>query len=557
MANEKVKFLKGQSSQLPAKNTAGAAVAGAFYLTNDTHRLYIGDDSGYLQELNQSITTIADLDALNALTTAQVSDGQFYYVSGSLGSEGNSSSGSNILVVANGTRTVGGQTKPAWIQINPDSFYQLTSSEAAIAVGTKSNKKIVVSTTVGEEKKGNAPGSAHTVTGSFTLEEGTNVTLTPTGNVIKIDAVDSKYDLTTNTNANKGEVVLEGPDDDDTVYFTGSNGIKVSSDNAGNVSIIGDMSVTAANAFAANGDFTTSISVNNGDAVASTPITPIIEYGNGDVKEQAKFESGTAVLDIYTKDEVDDKITEQLSVANALQYQGVVSSDNFTTKTTGAKAGYTYKASNEISVPGGKTAKVGDLIIAEEDSNKNIVWEVVPSGDDQFITGSYNASQNYWELRDGSKSNNPILAARRLSAGTGIAISSGVSEDTNILTTTITHGNTGGSALDEDTTVTNTTLGTNYNSTLTIPIVTSLTKDSFGHITAGTIQSYKFQHAAISDPTLTYTESGNTKAIGYSFSYGGQDIAASLNLKSDTIAFSNDSSALRADIVWGSFGSNS
>ena len=179
MANEKVKFLKGQSSQLPAKNTAGAAVAGAFYLTNDTHRLYIGDDSGYLQELNQSITTIADLDALNALTTAQVSDGQFYYVSGSLGSDGKSASGSNILVVANGTRTVGGQTKPAWIQINPDSFYQLTSSEAAIAVGAKSNKKIVISTTVGEEKKGNAPGSAHTVTGSFTLQEGNNVTLTP------------------------------------------------------------------------------------------------------------------------------------------------------------------------------------------------------------------------------------------------------------------------------------------------------------------------------------------------------------------------------------------
>lgn len=560
MANEKVKFLKGQSSQLPAKNTAGAAVAGAFYLTNDTHRLYVGDDSGYLQELNQSITTIADLDALNALTTSQVSDGQFYYVSGSLGNDGKSASGSNILVVANGTRTVDGQTKPAWVQINPDSFYQLTSSQAAVAVNPKSGKQIVVSTTVGEEKKGNAPGSAHTVTGSFTLEEGTNVTLTPTGNVIKIDAVDSKYDLKTNTNASKGEVVLDGPDastNDDKVYFTGSNGIKVSSDNAGNVSIVGDMSVTAANAFASNGDFTTSISVNGGNAVASTPVTPTIEYGNGAVKEQAKFKSGTAVLDVYTKDEVDDKITDQLSVANALQYQGVVSSENFTTKTTGAKAGYTYKASDTITIPGGKTAKVGDLIIAEEDSNKNIVWEVVPSGDDQFITASYTADQNYWELRDGSKSGNPILAAHKLNAGTGIAVSSPSVTD-NILTTTIAHGNTGGSALTNNTTVTtDTTLGTNYNSTLTVPIVTSLTKDSFGHITAGTIQSYKFQHAAISNPTLTYSESGNTKAIGYSFSYGGQNVAAALNLKSDTITFSNDSSALRADIVWGSFGSNS
>lgn len=557
MANEKVKFLKGQSSQLPAKNTAGAAVAGAFYLTNDTHRLYIGDDSGYLQELNQSITTIADLTELNKLTTSQVSDGQFYYVKGSLGNDGKSATASNILVVANGTREVDGQTKPAWTQINPDSFYQLTSSEAAVAVGAKSNKQIIVSTTVGEEKKGNAPGSAHTVTGSFTLQEGNNVTLTPTGNVIKIDVTDSTYDLKTNPNTSKGEVVLDGPgSSDDKVYFTGSNGIKVTSDNAGNVSIAGNMSVTANNAFSDQGAFTTSISVNGGNGVPSAEITPIIEYGDGAVKEQAKFANGTAVLEVYTKDEVDDKITDQLSVANALQYQGVVSSDNFTTKTTGAKAGYTYKASDTITVPGGKTAKVGDLIIAEEDSNKNIVWEVVPSGDDQFITGSYAANNNYWELRDGSKSGNPILTAHKLNAGTAIALSSSVTD--NILTTTISHGATsGGTAVTPGALTDSTTLGTSHNSTLTIPVVTSITKDSFGHVTAQTIQNYKFQHVAISDSTFTYIESDNTKAIGYSFNYGGQNVAAALNLKSDTIAFSNDSSALRADIVWGSFGSNS
>lgn len=557
MANEKVKFLKGQSSQLPAKNTAGAAVAGAFYLTNDTHRLYVGDDSGYLQELNQSITTIADLDALNALTTSQVSDGQFYYVSGSLGNDGKSASGSNILVVANGTRTVDGQTKPAWVQINPDSFYQLTSSQAAVAVNPKSNKKIVVSTTVGEEKKGNAPGSAHTVTGSFTLEEGNNVTLTPTGNVIKIDVTDSTYDLKTNKNDKKGEVVLDGPgSSDDKVYFTGSNGIKVSSDNAGNVSIVGNTTVTAANAFDADGDFTTSISVNGGNAVASAAVTPTIQYGVTTPKQTATFKNGTAVLDVYTKDEVNQKITDELSVANALQYQGVVSNANFTTKTTGAKAGYTYKASDTITVPGGKTAKVGDLIIAEEDSNKNIVWEVVPSGDDQFITGSYAANNNYWELRDGSKSGNPILAAHKLNAGTAIALSSSVTD--NILTTTISHGATsGGTAVTAGALTDSTTLGANYNSTLTIPVVTSITKDSFGHITAQTVQNYKFQHVAISDPTFTYIESGNTKAIGYNFNYGGKNVGAALNLKSDTIAFSNDSSALRADIVWGSFGSNS
>lgn len=569
MANEtKVKFLKGQSSQLPAKN---AATAGAFYLTDDTHRLYIGDDDGYLQELNQSITTIPNIEELYKLTTAKVSDGQFYYIEGSASTAGvtdTSARASNILVVAQGVRT-DKPGYPNWVQVNPDSYYQLVQSTTAIKL-TPSATSVAIGMTVDEESHGLTSGVPHKVTGIFTLESGSNVTFTTTtaNNKIKIDSVNSTYNLKAVSNTAQGEINLGGSADD-SIYFTGANnsGITVSSNSATKtVTINSTITAVPSMSFSNTGGLVTSISVNGKNAISSTAIYPTIRYGIAqNAKKTAVF--GTkenngayvASLDIYTKDEIDTKITDQLSVAQALQYRGIASTAADLDTTT-AKAGYTYKATTSIPV-GSATAKTGDLIIAKKDNNDHIVWDIVPSGDDQFIEANVpNTATHFWSIKDNSLESKSIIAGSRLNAGKAISLTSSI-DDNNVLSTTITHGSPlSGTAISASTAHTFSATST---SALAFPVVTSISKDEFGHITTATIATCTFQHASITAATMTYVEGDGYGLLGYSFKYGAQStpVAGSIRLLSDTLQFTNDTtstnSAMRAEIVWGSFGSNS
>lgn len=70
MAN--VMFKRGLHSALPKTGI----IDGAFYLTTDTNRLYVGQGTS-LVELNKSITTVATKDQL---PTSGIAEGQFYYV---------------------------------------------------------------------------------------------------------------------------------------------------------------------------------------------------------------------------------------------------------------------------------------------------------------------------------------------------------------------------------------------------------------------------------------------------------------------------------------------
>ena len=77
MAN--VFFKRGLHAGLPTSGTS-SVVDGAFYLTTDTHRLYVGQGQD-LVELNKSITSVANVS--NLPTGTGVAVGQFYYVENS------------------------------------------------------------------------------------------------------------------------------------------------------------------------------------------------------------------------------------------------------------------------------------------------------------------------------------------------------------------------------------------------------------------------------------------------------------------------------------------
>ena len=109
MAN--VLFKRGLQASLPKSNI----IDGAFYLTTDTNRLYIGNNTE-LVELNKSITVV---QSVSELPKAGVEVGQFYYIAGDNTHTDTSAGGKNGNILAVVTSIVNGN--PQWTQVNPDT----------------------------------------------------------------------------------------------------------------------------------------------------------------------------------------------------------------------------------------------------------------------------------------------------------------------------------------------------------------------------------------------------------------------------------------------------
>ena len=96
-------MILNQNKPVAEQNSNLKAAEGTFYLTKDSHRLYVGNNDGSLSCVNEGITIISRLEDLPNATTATL--GQFYYISGS-----------NVLAVcASSTNNQAG-----WIQINAE-----------------------------------------------------------------------------------------------------------------------------------------------------------------------------------------------------------------------------------------------------------------------------------------------------------------------------------------------------------------------------------------------------------------------------------------------------
>lgn len=163
MANQ-VKFLLGSQNNLNTLLTNKSGIsAGAFYVTNDTNRLYFGKSATEIVALNAGVINVASISALPA--KAEVEIGHFYYAAAE-----------NVLCVYNGKD---------WVQINPDTDTNLKSASVSTAVA--SNKATITNRFV-QETNGVEETSDANVTSSYSIE-GTNIVLTaPDGQSIKLTA---------------------------------------------------------------------------------------------------------------------------------------------------------------------------------------------------------------------------------------------------------------------------------------------------------------------------------------------------------------------------------
>ena len=204
----------------------GNAKNGAFYLTTDTQRLYVGrkvegTNNVYPELVSAGITTVANASALSSLTT-NVRDGDIVYISSD-----------NILAVYEAAEPTTGGPFPVsggkWVQINAaTSMDSLTT-----AVGGSVTNSAVV--TIAAKTKDGKTDTESKKSDAFTIQGGTNVTITKdsTNKTITIASANSQSDLgieAATDATNKAPIILsDGVNLDTKIYFTGASDTTIAS----------------------------------------------------------------------------------------------------------------------------------------------------------------------------------------------------------------------------------------------------------------------------------------------------------------------------------------
>ena len=377
MANDKVMFKRGKQASLATANI----VNGAFYLTSDTNRLYIGKD-GKAVPVNQGVITVENV---NALTSIAAEQGQFYYAEAQ-----------NVLCIKSGNK---------WVQINPDTDTAI-SKRAITSSADAQNNFVTVTDTVYQQTNGE--GLETPFASKFEVKGGAGVTVTVEelgeGNnkYPRLVITPAAYSLTAAIDGNAGTVDMTMTNGSATSTVTISEGKNVSfektADNKFTISAEDTTLKSASLNFDDAGNLTVTVADSRemGNTVSAS-INPKILYGveeNGSGSENinAKFdENGNLRLSVYTATQVDNMIRG----LDAMVYKGTITA----LPTTGVSVGYTYKVASDTNtiVINGVKARKGDVVIAKDGDETNgvitgtIEWDLIPAGDDSMTDTLYKA----------------------------------------------------------------------------------------------------------------------------------------------------------------------
>lgn len=316
MAN--VMFKRGTQSSF---NNLSTYQDGCFYLTTDSHRLYIGTGNNKADLVSQSVITYPNWAAIEALSNSSsssyapglCSEGQFYYAKAE-----------NILCTYSNGK---------WIQINPDhnddhDTYVKSVSVAKNNTDTVNGEKLVYDvkiTQAQKDLKGNNEGAPTEVSGKLTISASdlnqiathTNVGMqaeksnskvylknsgtganaaakvelagggsvsvsTDSSNKITISGVDTTYSLNTTTNTTGAKVDLQNQDGVTAGSFAvevDDIALKVESNTAGkngSIKLAHAKSLSSAASFAPTNATTDA----SGNVTLSMPTVSVNEYGH-------------------------------------------------------------------------------------------------------------------------------------------------------------------------------------------------------------------------------------------------------------------------------------
>ena len=527
-----VLFLQGSQDNLNNLIKNGEAIEGAFYLTQDTHRLYVGrkNEEGKIfpVAVNEGVVTV---DKVESLPSSGINAGEFYYATNE-----------NILCVYNGSN---------FVQINSNT--DTKNKELAITIAQPN-----IGETEEKENKANIEVKViddveEHVQDSYTITDtsGRNV-ITVSGKVIDIKG--DAYSLNA-ANGGEGIAVInlnsENTDNDTNINLKAGENISLDV-NGKDITIkssFTDTKITSGTAIL-NDDgkisFTLTDTANTDIKITeSDPITYTI---NG----QSYIPGST--LPVYTQAQVDDKLKD----LNGLTYKGTVGTAAL--PTSKVEAGWMYLVDSLIEIgedksATGKTiyATAGDLLIASGDEEDNegyltkIEWTYVPSGDDAEVDTQYTwiseITSNKKTLKEANGKQDEI-GSWAFTGGTAINVSS---KDTNgELVTTIKHAD-----VDCENDPTNPKTETEA---LEVTAVTAITVNGQGHVT--NVETTKH---TIKDTTYTLsgtTVAAATKGVTITDTLTGSDNGKSysnLTVTSDTLKLTAGTGSYNIDITWGSF----
>ena len=558
MAN--VLFKRGSQSALDTIRTNKSAIEGAFYLTEDSHRLYVGTadkDAVPVNEGITTVTTIQDLPDPSGMTTQEkaLMAGQFYYISGT------TSAPVNILAVFNGQ---------SWIQINASNDTSITKIKEEISVSG--------STATIKETITDSTGTNHNGSFKITVAGGLTLTVNSAKDTLTIDASALQQNLGYTVDDYGVDVALSNPS-------TSGNKFRIEEGNT-NITIEENSTKTGikisakdtkltqtGSGFANNGSngFKLTVKDTAGTSVTGT-LDPVIRI-NGDATTDTHFETGVANLPVYSKDEIDEK----MKGVDAMTYKGTIGDggtghNGTSTPTANVKIGDTYKVITKNVVTG---AAVGDVIIARpkdstvvEDANgylpsTGIAWDLVPSGNEDTTYKGY-ATANGMTLKDSG--NNAVAAFTVNGDGTYVTVTDSASDGAASNTVTVKHNTV--TAKDNDAVNVRQTANssdTYVQSTLTHTFTQNVIKDAAGHVSGIT------PAAVVMNDTNATLDSAMAMAVTASANVATVDMTTTLRQSSGRtktakgafkLASNNDNLEITADdttdtitmsLVWDNF----
>ncbi len=582
MAN--VKFLKGTQSNF---NGLTQFTDGAFYLTTDTDRLYFAQSSTECVPLNQFIRTVTKTQ-FEALTSAQVSQGDYYYITDQ-----------NILAIADYD---GGSL--VWTQLNPDTNTNTTFNEMNFESSVADNT-VTITETLKEYDAIAAAQTTKKIEGDLKLKGTNGIALTAENdtNSTTVTIEGDTYSLSANMDDAQQYATGKGYKVGDIIVFNGkycrctkevaagantsaaavadsfeelnagislvsANGQKSSTfgfKNGSNVTINqfdGEIQVSAVDTTLQKGSLVVSNNASQGFDIevsdsgnnkVSGTLNPVIKVNGSSVN----FVNGEANLPVYTISQIDSKFKG----LNGMTYKGTVGGAVANLPSSNVSSGDTYMAAESKAINGIEATK-GDLFIAvgEEGADgyiasDRITWTHVPSGDDDYqnttYVGTATPNSNTWGVKEVS---GQTIGDIQFVAGTNMSISSTLGgpdkNDPTSIITTIQHGSVGAASVESTTDAT----GDATAPTKTVTAVTGIGRDSNGHVASVTTKQFNIQ-----DTTYTFgAEVANKKIVTtlkdqsnteQTVSYGVT--SSSLNVTT-TAAAANDVT-VNVELEWGSF----
>lgn len=531
---------------------------GTFYLTNDTSRLYVGNN-GKAVPVNQGVITVATLLELPA--TGE--HGQFYYVTEK-----------NILCVYAGKGLdpetgLPSTTNSGWVQINANTNTEIKSYAKEV---TASTNGVVVTDTITDSN--NNPFSD-----SIEFVEGDGIVLTADATNDKITIAAETSALGTKANTANGEIQLTGHDSGSVKFDVtrGSADNKFVSDGSGNVTLhLENKDVKSAEFLNQATGFDLKIHLEDGTPITtSTALDPTITYDGN----TAHFVNGNLDLDVYDKGSIDAKFEG----INAMHYIGTIGTEGtagtgvtgITKASSGAaskvsaitngpssyKVGDTFLVVNNIG-DADTTILAGSLLIAmgTEDATGKITsglyFEVINESYEQDTTYSFTQTGNKVTLQPSTGGSTGSITI----VDDGDSIDVARTGSNGDATFTVSH-----KAVDV---AAGTATKAIVNSTEKFTVVDSIENDGHGHVTKVVTKEVELAdfNPLVASESMS-TSVNNAKTVGtitHTVSVKATQGAAteakssSFELKSDTFEITdsdttNGNQGLKINMVWGSF----